>query len=102
MRIDSNQAHIWRQLDKLRFIPREPLRRRTMRIEESSVYVKHLPTIVSPEQVLLIENEAIAWTQRAVLLYPPEERVLLANPSFGKPTPREVVRHPRLFLCVRD
>lgn len=91
LRIDSTQGHLWRELDKLRFVPREPLRRRTMGIEESSVYVKHLPSIVSPDQVLLLEHEAVAWTQRAVLLYPPEERLLLANPRFGQPTPREVV-----------
>ncbi|KAJ6602456.1 hypothetical protein DFH09DRAFT_968836 [Mycena vulgaris] len=97
MRIDSTQTHIWRQLDKLRFIPRQPLRRRTMGMEESSVYVKHLPDIVSPEQVLLADNEAIAWTQRAVVLYSPAERVLLANPSFGQPTPREVVEHLRVL-----
>ncbi|KAJ7629420.1 hypothetical protein DFH06DRAFT_1338309 [Mycena polygramma] len=97
LRIESNQAHIWRELETIRFIPREPLRRRTMGIEETSVYVKHLPAIVSPQQVLLIENEAVAWTQRAVLLYPPEERILLANPRFGKPTPQEVVEHLRVL-----
>ncbi|KAJ7673472.1 hypothetical protein B0H17DRAFT_1083119 [Mycena rosella] len=97
LRIDSTQAHIWRQLDTLRFVPREPLRRRTMGIDEASVYVKHLPPIVSPEKVLLVENEAIAWTQRAVLRYPPQERLLLANPSFGKPTPTEVVEHLRVL-----
>ncbi|KAJ7736786.1 hypothetical protein DFH07DRAFT_842830 [Mycena maculata] len=97
LRIQSDQAYIWRQMDTLRFIPREPLRRRTMGIEESSVYVKHLPRIVSPQQVLLVENEAIAWTQRAVVLYPPEGRVLLANPLFGQPTAQEVVEHLRVL-----
>ncbi|KAJ6589057.1 hypothetical protein B0H19DRAFT_1367527 [Mycena capillaripes] len=98
LRIESTQTHIWNELDKLRFVPREPLRRRTMGIEETSVYVKHLPeTIVSPEQVLLIEHEAVAWTQRAVLRYPPEERLLLANPRFGQPTVREVVEHLRVL-----
>ncbi|KAK7018615.1 BTB domain-containing protein [Favolaschia claudopus] len=98
LRIDSTQEHIWRELDKLRFIPRHPLRRRTMGIEESSVYVKHLHAdIVSPEQVLLLENEAVAWTQRAVLLHPPEERLLVANRSFGQPTPKEVVEHLRVL-----
>ncbi|KAJ7641407.1 hypothetical protein FB45DRAFT_900138 [Roridomyces roridus] len=97
MLIQSHQQDIWRQLDQLRFVPRQPLRRRTMGIQEDSVYVKHLPNIVSPDQVLLIENEAIAWTQRAVLLYPPEGRVLVANPTFGEPTPREVVEHLRVL-----
>ncbi|KAJ7119509.1 hypothetical protein C8R44DRAFT_176382 [Mycena epipterygia] len=97
LRIQSTQTDIWRELDKLRFVPREPLRRRTMGIDESSVYVKHLPNIVSPEQVLLLENEAIAWTQRAVVLYSPEERVLLANKTFGQPTPQEVVKHLRVL-----
>ncbi|KAJ7475161.1 hypothetical protein B0H11DRAFT_2034382 [Mycena galericulata] len=100
LRIQSNQGYIWRQLDKLRFVPREPLRRRTMGIEESSVYVKHLPSIVSPEEVLLAKNEAIAWTQRAVLAYPPEERVLLANPRFGQPTAQEVVEHLRVLALL--
>ncbi|KAJ7262754.1 hypothetical protein B0H12DRAFT_1104316 [Mycena haematopus] len=98
LRIQSNEPHLWRELDKLRFIPRNPLRRRTMGIEESSVYVKHLPSIVSPEQVLLLENEAVAWTQRAVSMYPPEERLLLANPRFGQPTPQEVVEHLRVLV----
>ncbi|KAJ7471857.1 hypothetical protein FB451DRAFT_1251196 [Mycena latifolia] len=97
LRIDSMQAYIWRELDTFRFIPREPLRRRTMGIEELSVYVKHLPPIVSPEKVLLVDNEAIAWTQRAVVRYPPQERLLLANPSFGQPTPQEVVAHLRVL-----
>ncbi|KAJ6617959.1 hypothetical protein B0H10DRAFT_1947944 [Mycena sp. CBHHK59/15] len=97
MRIESSLSHIWQQMDELRFIPREPLRRRTMGIDESSVYVKHLPNIVSPAQVLLVEHEAIAWTQRAVVLYPPDERVLLANPRFGTPTPKEVVAHLRVL-----
>ncbi|KAJ7034674.1 hypothetical protein C8F04DRAFT_1100594 [Mycena alexandri] len=94
----SNAKDTWKELDKLRFIPRETLRRRTMGIEESSVYVKHLPaTLVSPEEVLLAENEAVAWTQRAVLLDPPEERLLLANPRFGTPTAQEVVEHLRVL-----
>ncbi|KAJ7131720.1 hypothetical protein C8R43DRAFT_1133662 [Mycena crocata] len=97
LRIDSTHSHTWRQLDKFRFIPRQPLRRRTMGIEESSVYVKHLPAIVSPDEVLLVENESIAWTQRAVVLYSPEERVLLANPRFGNPTAKEVVEHLRVL-----
>lgn len=94
LRIESTQAHIWRELDRISFVPRSPLRRRTMGIEESSVYVKHLPdTIVRPDQVLLLENEAVAWTQRAVVLHSPPERLLLANPHFGHPTPQEVVSH---------
>ncbi|KAJ7280333.1 hypothetical protein C8J57DRAFT_1175059 [Mycena rebaudengoi] len=98
LRIDSTQSHIWRQLDTLRFIPRQPLRRLTMRIEETSPYVKPVPDIASPAQLLLAANEAIAWTQRAVVLYPPGERVRLANPDFGQPTPQEVVDHLRV-LC---
>ncbi|KAJ6510488.1 hypothetical protein C8R45DRAFT_1088650 [Mycena sanguinolenta] len=97
LRIQSNEAHIWRELDKIRFVPRNPIRRRTMGIEESSVYVKHLPAIVSPDQVLLLENEAVAWTQRAVLLYPPEERVLVAHPTLGQPRPQEVIEHLRVL-----
>ncbi|KAF7361321.1 BTB domain-containing protein [Mycena sanguinolenta] len=97
LRIQSNESHVWRELDKIRFVPRNALRRRTMGIEESSVYVKRLPDVVSPEQVLLLENEAVAWTQRAVLLYPPEERVLVAHPSFGQPRPKEVIEHLRVL-----
>ncbi|KAJ7186780.1 hypothetical protein C8R46DRAFT_279690 [Mycena filopes] len=98
LRIGPTEKHLWKELDALRFIPREPLRRRTMGIEEDSVYVKHIPTtIASPAQVLLVEHEAVAWTQRAVLRHPPDERLLLANPGFGTPSPQEVVEHLRVL-----
>ncbi|KAJ7058193.1 hypothetical protein C8F01DRAFT_1149905 [Mycena amicta] len=97
LRIDSSQSHIWKELDHIRFVPRERLRSRMMTLDDTSPYVKPLPAIVSPEQVLLVEHEAVAWTQRAVLLGAPAERLLLANPKFGQPTPGEVVEHLRVL-----
>ncbi len=82
----------WRQLDRLRFIPRQPIRQHDIRIEEYSPYTKSLPSVVAPCEILLPEYEAIAWTQRALFTTRPVDRVLIANPSLGKPTIGEVVR----------
>ncbi|KAF8993066.1 hypothetical protein BDZ89DRAFT_1185754 [Hymenopellis radicata] len=77
----------WRQLDRLRFIPREPIRQRGMRIEEYSFYTKSLPPVVAPCEILLPEYEAIAWTQRRLL---PLSEFCSPIPPFGKPTTGEV------------
>jgi hypothetical protein len=46
---------------------------------------------VAPNKLLLEAHEAIAWTQRALFLEPPHERVLIANPTLGCPAVGEVV-----------
>ncbi|KAF7297128.1 BTB domain-containing protein [Mycena indigotica] len=97
LRITTFQSKVWKEIDRIQFAPREPLRSKTMALDDTSPYVKPLPTIVAPDQVLLADNEAIAWTQRAILLVSPDERLLRANPSFGQPTPREVVEHLRVL-----
>ncbi|KAF7320872.1 BTB domain-containing protein [Mycena chlorophos] len=97
LRITSATKHLWQDLDRLRFVPREPLRSRTMRFDDTSPYVKPLPAIVSPDQVVLPEHESVAWTQRAVLSVTPDERLLHAHMTFGQPTVKEVVAHLRVL-----
>ncbi|CAK5278239.1 unnamed protein product [Mycena citricolor] len=87
----------WKTFDEFRFIPRETLRRRTMGIENSSRYVKPIPRLMTPSESLLADHEAVCWTQRGVLLESPHERLLVANPTFGQPTAREVVEHLRVL-----
>ena len=59
-----------------------------------------LPLIVSPDEVLRPEFESVAWTQRALLLEGPSERLTVANLQFGVPSGHEVVR--RLFSIHHD
>lgn len=91
LRIGSDQDDSWRRAESLRFIPRESIRQKSMRILESSEYVKHLPDLVSPLEVLRSNLEAICWTQRALFLVPPDSRVLISNQTLGVPTTAEVV-----------
>ncbi|KAG7442137.1 uncharacterized protein BT62DRAFT_1010912 [Guyanagaster necrorhizus] len=93
LRIAANEDQSWRQLDNLRFIPRLPLRQKLMGIAEISPYVKHLPPVISPDEMILPEYEPIAWTRRAICTVRPAERVLLVNPSLGKPTNSDVIQH---------
>ncbi|KAK0187120.1 hypothetical protein F5146DRAFT_1063566 [Armillaria mellea] len=97
LRIAANEDRSWRQLDNLRFIPRLPLRQKSMGIAEFSPYVKHLPPVISPNEMILPEYEPISWTQRAIGKVRPAERVLLANPSLGKPTNSDVIQHLRVL-----
>ncbi|KIY62733.1 hypothetical protein CYLTODRAFT_458738 [Cylindrobasidium torrendii FP15055 ss-10] len=90
----------WKRVDKIRFIPREPTRQRAMRIQEYSDYTKALPSVVAPGEVLLPQYESVAWTQRALLTAPPPDRVLVGNPSFGKPTIPEVIEHLRVLVLM--
>lgn len=94
MCIRSNRQSLWHQLDYLQFIPRDNVRQRSMMVLGDSKYVKPLPNVVAPSEVVRLEFEAIAWTQRALFLIPPDERVLLANRDLGKPSVGEVVSSP--------
>ena len=99
MHIRSNEQSSWRQLDSLCFIPRDYVRQRSMMILNDSEYVEHLPTVIAPNKVVRAEFEAIAWTQRALFLIPPDERVLLANRDLGKPSIHEVVSSRTVSRC---
>ncbi|KAJ7578449.1 hypothetical protein C8J56DRAFT_967961 [Mycena floridula] len=83
----------WKDVDNLRFIPRDPVRQKSMRMLEGSPYVRSLPELVSPTEVLRLDLEAIGWTQRALFLVEPHSRILLSNHTLGIPTIEEVVRH---------
>ncbi|KAK0447435.1 uncharacterized protein EV420DRAFT_1713851 [Desarmillaria tabescens] len=97
LRIAVNENQSWRQLDNLRFIPRLPLRQKSMGIAELSPYVKQLPEVISPNEMILPEYEPIAWSQRAICTVRPAERVLLANPGLGKPANSDVIQHLRVL-----
>ncbi|KAG6892519.1 hypothetical protein C0992_000239, partial [Termitomyces sp. T32_za158] len=74
-RISSYQRHLWTTLDNLRFISRDPSRRKSsVPIDlNPDIYAKPLPANVSPSEVMLPEFEPIVWTQRAHFLHPPGE-----------------------------
>ena len=82
---------MWKELDGMRFIPREPVRHRGLRLDEFSEYTRPLPPVVSPSEILLPQYEALAWTQRALLTTTPPDRILVAHPKLGKPSIPEVV-----------
>ncbi|PCH34677.1 hypothetical protein WOLCODRAFT_165735 [Wolfiporia cocos MD-104 SS10] len=96
--IGSNEQQ-WRQLENLRFIPRAQVRRRydDGRVDPDAHSVS-LRNLVSPSQVLRTEHERIAWSQRAMFLNTPNERLFLADLSLGVPTVEEVVEHLRVLV----
>jgi len=97
MQVLPNEASRWRELDELRFIPRNMDDRRRLSGQHSSqgfllpMNITSLEVIVSPSDLVVEEFEAIAWTQRATFASQPNHRVLLAYPDLGRPTIREVV-----------
>ncbi|KAG6915771.1 hypothetical protein DXG01_009887 [Tephrocybe rancida] len=95
LRIPSRQQHLWSTLDNLRFIPCDPSRRHSPAPHnlDPSIYAKSLPTIVSPNELILPQFEPIAWTQRAHFLDQPRDRIRIANPALGRPSFPEVVEH---------
>ncbi|KAF8205680.1 hypothetical protein K438DRAFT_1964095 [Mycena galopus ATCC 62051] len=82
----------WRQLDGLRFIPREESRSPSSSFPADS-YCEHLPQIVCPSQILLQKHEKIAWSQRALCQEEPTGVLSVLNKSMGIPTVAEVVAH---------
>ncbi|KAG6816343.1 hypothetical protein H0H87_006848 [Tephrocybe sp. NHM501043] len=94
-RISSGQQNQWSTLDGIRFIPRDPSRRLSSGPinMDTSLYVKALPDIVSPNELILPGFEPIAWTQRAHFRDQPGDTVKIANPALGVPTFPEVVEH---------
>ncbi|KAG6900014.1 hypothetical protein C0993_004197 [Termitomyces sp. T159_Od127] len=95
VRIYSYQRYLWNNLDGIRFISRDPSRRKSaVPIGlNPAIYAKPLPVIVSPSELMLQEFEPIVWTQRAHFLHPPGERIQIANPSLGHPSFYDVVEH---------
>jgi hypothetical protein len=92
----------WRTLDDLEFIPRRAFQRKTMTGRNVSVYLRYhdLPDVVAPKYVLLEKHEAIAWTQRALILEEPAIlQILRVQPNFGQPTVAEVVRCSPFSIC---
>ena len=88
------RAELWEELDELRFIPRDQIRRHyPTQVPGFSPadYAEDLPMIVSPDEILRTDLQAVAWTQRALASIEPSEHLLVANPHFGVPTAEEVV-----------
>ncbi|EIN04202.1 hypothetical protein PUNSTDRAFT_146680 [Punctularia strigosozonata HHB-11173 SS5] len=99
--IPASNAWAWNRLDDLRFIPRSQSRS-TRHAFPLSGYVKELPFLVSPSETLRPEHEAIGWTQRALPTRPENglDRLLIARPSFGVPSVREVVHHLKALARI--
>ncbi|KAF8063582.1 hypothetical protein FPV67DRAFT_1630231 [Lyophyllum atratum] len=93
--IHSSQHDLWLQLDSFRFILRDPARCKLSPSSaiDPSTYANDLPSAVSPGELLLPKFESVAWTQRALFLDQPHERILMAHPALGNPAFAEVVEH---------
>ena len=95
----------WTSLDNLHFIPRNMGSVRRLEHHEDRQMgldipqrLQDLPDVVSPNELVRKEFEAIAWTQRASFLVQPTQRILLVNPGLGVPHITEVVRCPHVYV----
>ncbi|KAG6860981.1 hypothetical protein C0995_005217 [Termitomyces sp. Mi166 len=106
LRISSPQRYLWSTLNDIRFIPRDPSRRKSSVPAglNPDAYARSLPAVVSPSELMLPEFEPIVWTQRAHFLHQPGERIHIANPSLGHPSFSDVVEHLRTLALriLRD
>ncbi|KAF8178073.1 hypothetical protein BJ912DRAFT_1033332 [Pholiota molesta] len=100
MHVDADDEEVWRELDQISFIPRNTNAERRLddqRENEAGIPIPldiaNLPNIVSPLNLVKREFEAVAWTQRALFLVQPHQRVLIAHPALGRPDISEVIRH---------
>ena len=89
---NAGQQSSWRELDSLRFIPRDIDRQQEMIAAlDTHVAVGNLPNLVAPMDILRPDLESVAWTQRALFLIPPSERLLIADLQLGVPSITQVV-----------
>jgi sacsin len=107
LQVSSGHGAQWHDLDRIRFIPRNPnqVRRRGHTSEiELPLHIRQLPSLVSPGEVVQERFLEIAWTQRVALQTEPAQRLLVAFPDFGCPTGPEVVGifFIQLRACVSD
>ena len=97
--LHDRDPHHWDTLDDLNFIPRKAFGRKTMANRNISAYLRYrnLPDTVAPKDILLEKYEAIAWTQRTLLLEEPSpnimQTILNIKPNFGQPSISDVVRY---------
>jgi BTB/POZ domain len=95
---DCDPQH-WDTLDDLNFVPRKAFGRKTMAGRNIWPYLRYrdLLDIVTPKDILLEKYEAIAWTQRTLLLEEPAphviQSILSIKANFGQPTISDVVRY---------
>lgn len=78
-------------LNDLRFIPRH-VSPCPLGSKNDSQYMRSFPNIVAPKDLVRLEYQAIAWTQRAFFEKQPKPQVVKTCPGFGEPTTEEVVR----------
>ncbi|XP_006457065.1 hypothetical protein AGABI2DRAFT_181424 [Agaricus bisporus var. bisporus H97] len=81
-------------LDGLRFIPRRTSPR-PLGSNDDSQYMQPFPDIVAPKELVRLEYQAIAWTQRAFFedKQQPKPQLIRLYPGFAEPTTEEVVKH---------
>jgi sacsin len=77
-------------LNDLRFIPRH-MSPRPLGSNDDSQYMRPFPGIVAPKELVRLEYQAIAWTQRAFFEKEPKPQLVKMCPGFGEPTTEEVV-----------
>ncbi|TFK17299.1 hypothetical protein FA15DRAFT_661546 [Coprinopsis marcescibilis] len=103
VRLGANTSHQWARVDDVCFIPRnlassQQWQNIDLKLPRS---IRNLPLIVSPRQLTRKEFLDICWTQRVGFAHEPGHRVLIANPSLGMPTAKEVVEHLRQLVHLR-
>ncbi|KAF9446296.1 hypothetical protein P691DRAFT_673937 [Macrolepiota fuliginosa MF-IS2] len=92
----ANQETQWRPLGELSFIPRNTSPHPLGTADDTKYvnpYVRSLPDVVSPNQLVRREFLPIAWSQRALYVTQPHQRVLMTYPSLSIPTVEDVVDH---------
>ncbi|CAA7263802.1 unnamed protein product [Cyclocybe aegerita] len=108
LRVAADDQTSWRLLDDLAFVPRrmEDSRRLEQGANQPGLEipdtVTDLEEIVSPNELVRQEFEAIAWSQRASFLEQPHQRVLVAHPGLGKPSFTEVLAHLCYLASLRE
>ncbi|KAF8638386.1 hypothetical protein AX17_002247 [Amanita inopinata Kibby_2008] len=87
------------QLDGLKFIPRSDIRRPGYHDIDIGPYTIQ-EDILSPNQIVLPEYEAICWSQRGKTDPPPNSTLCGTYTDLGKPTARDVVEHLKVLAEI--
>ncbi|KAE9407538.1 hypothetical protein BT96DRAFT_971239 [Gymnopus androsaceus JB14] len=89
-----SNAHYWRLLDNICFIPRSRAPLERVSYDQNPYIIEH-PDVVSPN-VLLLDDwkyQAVAWTRRCKFNVPPSRDLKAVHPDIGVPTAVDVVAH---------
>ena len=81
----------WEELNEFRFVPCSLTRCPYTLSVPLETFIKPLPSVLRPNEVVISEFERVAWSQRALLEHQPTEHLLVGFKTFGVPTIDEVV-----------